>query len=154
MCSCFRRHEKQSNPFHLDYIDPANLNIAPTGHGNRLPTDIREQRTHDRQDRACGFSRRTRPAQRNILERRRPIPLLGRLLLPRYSQRHLLPIRCRDERTRFLGCSQPRGDMSKCNGICADSERGTPFFCDCLCETRDSGFGEGVVGLARVAVEA
>ena len=39
-------------------------------------------------------------------------------------------------------------------GVGADAEGGTPFFGYGLCEADDAGFGEGVVCLAGVAVQA
>lgn len=44
--------------------------------------------------------------------------------------------------------------MAEGDGVGADAERRAPFFGYGLCEADDAGFGEGVVCLAGVAVEA
>jgi hypothetical protein len=44
--------------------------------------------------------------------------------------------------------------VSERNSICAHAERRTPFFRDRFRQPDDAGFGESVVGLAGVAVQA
>jgi hypothetical protein len=81
--------------------------------------------------------------------------LLGRIRSPaRYSKGDLGTIWSCNESTGLLCLRQPCQNVSESNCVCADTECWTPFLCDCLCETGDTGFGEGVVGLAGVAVEA
>lgn len=44
--------------------------------------------------------------------------------------------------------------MTERYGVRPDAEGWAPLLCDCLCETGDTGFGQCVVCLACVAVEA
>lgn len=78
----------------------------------------------------------------------------GVALLLRYTQRNSRPIRRSDKTPQLLRSRQPRLYKPKGHGINAHAKCRAPFLRDGLAEADDAGFGEGVVGLARIAVHA
>lgn len=127
------------------------LHISPTGNTNRLPTNIAEQRTHDRQHRTRRLRRRPRPAERDILEGILPRFPTSFLRL-RNSQRDFLPVGSRHERTLLLRSRQPRSDVAERDGVGAHAEGRAPFFRDRFRQPDDACFRQSVVRLACVAV--
>ena len=130
-----------------------NLHVPPASDAQRLPTDIAHQRAHNRQHRARRLRRRPGPPQRDILERILPI-LPPSLLLLRNPQRNLDAIRRRHKRAFLFRRRQARRDVAEGDGVGAHAEGRAPFFGDGLGEADDAGFGQRVVCLARVAVQA
>lgn len=129
------------------------LHIPSTSNTKRLPTNVAEQRRCDSQHRTRRLRRRPGPPQRNILERRRA-SLPRRLLRTRDPERDFVSIWRRDERTLLFRRRQAGQDMPERNCVRAHAEGWAPFFRDRFGEACDAGFGQGVVGLAGVAVEA
>jgi len=87
------------------------------------------------------------------LRRRRPTS--PRLLLRlRDPQRHLRAVGRRNVTPQLLSGRQPRLNVAERNGVDADAELGAPFLGDGFGHSGDTGFGEGVVDLAGVAVDA
>lgn len=129
------------------------LHIPPTSNAQRLPANIAHIRTHNRQNRTRSLRRCARPAERNILKRTLAI-LPSSLLLLRNPQRNLNAIRRRHERTLLLRRRQTRRNVPESDRVGAHAERRTPLFGDGLGQAGHAGFGEGVVCLAGVAVQA
>lgn len=126
-------------------------NIPPTGHAQRLPANIAKQRAGSGQNSHGSLRRRAGPAQRDIGMLAAAAGILLRL---RDAEGDLLAIWRRDEGALLLSRREAGHDMAEGDGDGADAELGAPFLRDGLGETRDAGLGEGVVGLARVAVQA
>lgn len=128
------------------------LHVPSTSDTQSLPRNIAHIRTHNRQHRTRRLSRRSRPAQRNILESILTI-LPSSFLLLRNAQRNLHAIWRGNKRTLLLRSSQTSGNMAECNGVGSHAERRTPLFGDGFGQASHAGFGEGVVCLACVAVQ-
>ena len=129
------------------------LHIPPARNTQRLPTNITHQRTNNRQHRPRRLRSSPRPPQRNILESLRPI-LPPSLLLLRNPQRNLHAVGRGNKRPLLLRSRQARRNVPERNGVGPHAEGGAPFFGDGLCQAGHAGFGQGVVRLARVAVQA
>jgi hypothetical protein len=143
---------KDVNTLMIFFIRTAlTLHIPSTSHHNSLSTNISKQRTGNSQNRARSLSRSTRTSKRDIWMRGWST---CSWLSAWDSQCNLCTIRQDLNRTLLLRLRQPCQDISKSNGVCANTESWAPFFGDCLCETGDTGFGDCVVGLTCVAVDA
>lgn len=75
-------------------------------------------------------------------------------LLLRNSQSNLLSVWCCDESSLLFCGRQSRRDGAKSHRVASDTECWSPLFCNRLRESSDTGLGEGVVGLAGIAVNA
>lgn len=129
------------------------LHVAAARHHDGLTSHVRKQRAGDGQNTARRLRRRASPSQGNVARRRRGARP-GALLLLRDAQRNLGAAGPFDKGALLLGRRQPRRNVAKGDGVGADAERGAPFLGDGLGEARHAGLGQGVVDLARVAVDA
>ena len=129
------------------------LHIPPTSNAQRLPTNITHQRANNRQDRARSLRRSARPAQRNVLESSLAI-LPPSLLLLRNPQRNLHTVRSSDESPLLLGGRQAGRNVAESDRVGPHAEGRAPFFGDGFGQAGDAGFGQRVVCLAGVAVQA
>jgi hypothetical protein len=141
-------------PSHRSRQNPSfsSSHIPPPSNTQRLPTDITHQRANNRQNRPSSLRRSPRPPQRNILISSLPI-LLPSLLLLRNPQRNLNPIRRRDESPLFFGGRQASRNVPESDRVGPHAKSRAPFFGDGFGQAGYAGFGQGVVCLARVAVQ-
>jgi hypothetical protein len=127
--------------------------IPPPSNTQRLPTNIPHQRTDNRQNRPRSLRRSPRPAQRDVLVS--PLPILPpSLLLLRNPQRNLHTVRSSDKSALLLGRRQASRNVPESDRVRPHAEGRAPFFGDGFGEAGYAGFGQGVVCLARVAVQA
>lgn len=132
---------------------PSHLNVSSPSHTDSLTTNIAKQWTHDRQNTARCLCSSARSSQRNILERH--ITALPRRFLRSWdAQSNLAPIR-RGHKCAFLfGCRQSGQDEPESDCVGAHAVRWSPFLGNRFGQARDACFGQGVIGLTCVTVQA
>jgi hypothetical protein len=136
----------------MKQANPSSSHIPPPSNTQRLPTNITHQRTNNRQDRPRSLRSSPRPPQRNVLIRSLPI-FLPSLLLLRNPQRNLHPIRRGNKSPLLLRGRQTSRNVPESDRVGPHAESRAPFFGDGFGEAGYAGFGQGVVCLARVAVQ-
>lgn len=129
--------------------------IPSPGNHDSLSIHIREPWTGNAHNRPCRFLRARWPTQRNIgillsggLCRVSSTALARCQLLSRNAQRDFRAVRCGDEGTRLFRGGQSGRNVAKGNRVGAHAECWTPFFGNGFGKSNNTGFGEGVVGLA------
>lgn len=128
------------------------LHIPPSSNPDRLAVNVREIRARNAENSPRRLLGTRRATQRNVGIGVHLHTLLGIQLLAGDTQGNLGAVGGGDEGTGLLGGGQTGGHVAEGNGVRANAEGWAPFFGDCLGQAHDSGFGDGVVGLASVGV--
>lgn len=140
--------------FFLSLVGKGCLHVATTGDHDGLSAEVAHVRAAGGEDGAGGLGGGAGPPQRDVGVRGLRLRGGGRGLLARDSERDLLAVREGDEGALLLGVRQAGHDVAEGDGVGADAELRAPLLRDRLGQADDAGLGQGVVGLARVAVDA